>query len=116
LLTPTNKKHWRKYNNNPIERDSGEVKGRCEVMKGFKNRDSAQTTLDMHDIHQNYIHPIRFKGEKKGRTPAERAGIKIDLGRKHWLLHLIMFFPILKGSLIRKIFSKIYLTKQYIAS
>jgi len=111
-----NKKYGREHNNNPIERDNEEIKERYKVMRGFKNRDSAQTTLDMHDIHQNYIHPIRLKGEKRARTPAERAGIKIDLGRQHWLLHLIMFFPILKRSRNWKVFSKIRLPKPCIAS
>jgi Transposase and inactivated derivatives len=66
-----NKKYGREHNNNPIERDNEEIKERYKVIRGFKNKDSAQTTLDMHDIHQNYIHPIRLKGEKSGRTPAE---------------------------------------------
>jgi len=45
----------------------------------FKKIRSANTILDFFDLYDNYIDKIRLKGEKKWRTPAERANIKLDL-------------------------------------
>ena len=83
------KKHGYKHNNNVIERDNREVKQRYRPMVGFKNIISANTILDFFDLYDNYITKIRFKGEKKWRTPAERADIKLNLRDTHFFLNLI---------------------------
>lgn len=83
------KKHGYKHNNNVIERDNREVKQRYRPMIGFKEIHSANTLLDFFDLYDNYITKIRVDGEKRWRTPAERAGIDLDLGENHYFLNLI---------------------------
>ena len=83
------KKHGYKHNNNTIERDNREVKQRYHSMIEFKKIRSANTILDFFDLYDNYIDKIRLKGEKKWRTPAERANIKLDLGDNYYFLNLI---------------------------
>lgn len=83
------RKYGYKHNNNPIERDNREVKQRYHSMIEFKKVRSANTILDFFDLYDNYIDKIRLKGEKRWRTPAERANIKLDLGDKYRFLSLI---------------------------
>lgn len=83
------RKYGYKHNNNCIERDNREVKQRYHTMIEFKKVRSANIILDFFDMYDNYIDKIRLKGEKKWRTPAERAGIKLDLGDAHQFLNLI---------------------------
>ena len=83
------KKYGYKHNNNVIERDNREVKQRYHSMIGFKSIKSANTILDFFDIYDNFITKIRRKKEKRFRTPAERAGIRLDLGETHQFLNLI---------------------------
>lgn len=83
------RKYGYKHNNNPIERDNREVKQRYHSMIEFKKVRSANTILDFFDLYDNYIDKIRLKGEKRWRTPAERANIKLDLGNKYRFLNLI---------------------------
>lgn len=94
------RKHGYKHNNNPIERDNREVKQRYHTMIGFKKARSANIILDFFDIYDNYIDKQRIKRkskktkkwitlEKRFRTPAERANIKLDLGNAHQFLNLI---------------------------
>ena len=45
-------------------------------MRGMDHKDSAQKTIDAFRIHYNFI---REHGSIK-QTPAEKAGIKLDLG------------------------------------
>jgi transposase-like protein len=94
------KKYGYKHNNNCIERDNREVKQRYHTMIGFKKVRSANIILDFFDIYDNYIGKERIKRkskktkkwitiEKRFRTPAERANIKLDLGNTHQFLNLI---------------------------
>jgi transposase-like protein len=87
-----NEKHGREHNNNPIERDNEEVKERCSMMRGFKDLMAAKAILDLHDVVQNYVHATKIKGEKTARTPAERAGIRLNLGKQFRLLNLIALY------------------------
>jgi len=93
-------KYGYKHNNNPIERDNREVKQRYRPMIGFKKASSANVILDFFDIYDNYIDKQRIKrkskktkkwitGEKRWRTPAERARIRLDLGDNYQFLNLI---------------------------
>jgi len=59
-------------NTNIIERWHGTLKDRTRVMRGFKNVNSAQTTLDGWITHYNFLRPHESLNDK---TPAEAAGI-----------------------------------------
>lgn len=94
------RKYGYKHNNNCIERDNREVKQRCRPMMGFENISSANTLIDFFDIYDNYIGKRKIKRkskktkkwitiEKRLRTPAERANIKLDLGNAYQFLNLI---------------------------
>lgn len=86
------KKKGLKHNNNPIERDNERIRQRTKTMRGFKNPESAQNILGLFDVCHNYIDEIRLKGEKRARTPAQRAKIKVDVGESQRLLNLIKIF------------------------
>jgi hypothetical protein len=43
------------------------------------------------DIHYNFIDKQKLKHEKKFRTPAQRAGLNINLPQRHKLLNLIKY-------------------------
>jgi transposase-like protein len=66
-------------NNNRMERYRGTLKERTKVMRGIKKADSA--TLDGQRIYYNHIRPHQGL---KGKTPAEAAGINLDLGENKW--------------------------------
>ena len=86
-------KQQRKYgythNNNCIERDHQYSKDRTKIMRHFKELKSADEILDFLDIYYNFIDEQKLKKEKKFRTPAQRAGIKINLSKRYRLLNLI---------------------------
>lgn len=60
-------------------------------MRAFKEIKSADEILNFFDIHYNFIDEQRLKKEKKWRTPAQRAGIKINISKRHRLLNFIYF-------------------------
>jgi hypothetical protein len=51
---------------------------------------AAKAVLDLHDVVQNYVHATKWR--KKARTPAERSGIKLNLGKQFRLLNLITLY------------------------
>jgi len=63
--------------NQTVERLNGIFRDREVVMRGMDHRESAQKLIDAYRIHYNFV---REHGSIK-ETPAERAGIKIDLGQ-----------------------------------
>lgn len=63
--------------NQKVERLNGVFRDRERVMHGMNTKDSAQKLIDAYRIHYNFI---REHGSIK-QTPAESAGIKIDLGQ-----------------------------------
>jgi len=77
------KKYGYKHNNNVIERDNREVKQRYYPMIGFKELNSANNVLDLLDTYDNYIE------DKENKTPAQRAGIELNLGKRYQFLNLI---------------------------
>lgn len=79
------KRYGLEHNNNCIERDHEYVRQRTEIMRGFKSFESGDETLDLIDIDYNFITPNKVLN---GKTPAEAAGIKLNLGRNR-LLSLI---------------------------
>lgn len=94
------KKHGLKRNNNCIERDHQYSRKLEKNCRGNKAVDGISAVYDLGDAYYNYIDKQRLMKksrkekkwiykEKKWRTPAERAKIKIDLGDKFQLLNLI---------------------------
>lgn len=62
--------------NQKVERLNGVFRDREVVMRGMDHKESAQKLIDAYRIHYNFV---RDHGILK-TTPAERAGIKLDLG------------------------------------
>ncbi|MEP0826064.1 MAG: DDE-type integrase/transposase/recombinase, partial [Nitrososphaera sp.] len=62
--------------NPKVERLNGTVRDREIVMRGLDNKESAQELLDAMRIHYNFIRPHMAIG---GHTPAEMAGINLNL-------------------------------------
>lgn len=60
-------------NNNLIERFHGTIKERTKVIRGFKNKETAEHLLDGFLVHYNYFRPHM---SLKDKTPAQVAGIK----------------------------------------
>jgi putative transposase len=63
--------------NPKVERLNGTVRDRETVMRGMDNAESAQELVDAMRIHYNFIRPNQAIG---GQTPAEAAGINLNLG------------------------------------
>ena len=80
------KKYGRKYNNNAIERYNGKIKDRLNGMRSqFKSFEYANSFLNFRRIIHNFVNPHQ---QLYGKTPAEKAEIKLNLGRNK-LLELI---------------------------
>ena len=84
-------KYGYKHNNNCIERDHQYSKDRINTMRHFGEFNSSDKILDFCDVHYNYIDEQKLKHEKRFRTPAQRAGLDINLPRRYKLLHLVRF-------------------------
>ncbi len=68
-----------KHNNNHIERYNGSIKDRIKIMRGgFGSFKRAEAFMNLKDVIYNFVNPHQGLG---GKTPAEAAGIKLDLGR-----------------------------------
>ena len=75
-----------KHNNNPIERYNGDIKDRIKNIRGgFGSFEGAGNFLNLRHIIHNFVNPHM---QINGLTPAEVAGINLNLGRKK-LLNLI---------------------------
>ena len=80
------KKFGLKHNNNPVERYNGKIKDRLNGMRSqFKSFEYANSFLNFRRIIHNFVSPHQ---QLHGKTPAEKAGIKLKLGRNK-LLDLI---------------------------
>lgn len=79
------KRYGLKHNNNHIERYNQDIDDRYKTTRHWNSFESTKATLKMRHIIHNFVNPHM---ELKGKTPAEAAGIKIDLG-KNKLLRLI---------------------------
>jgi transposase-like protein len=62
--------------NSRVERLNGTMRDREKVMRGMNTKDSAQKIIEAMRIHYNFVR----EHSKLGKTPAEEAGIKIELG------------------------------------
>lgn len=83
------KKHKLKHNNNCIERDHQYSRKLEKISRGHKSFQGVNALFNLGDIYYNFIDKQRLEHEKNWRTPAERAGIKINLGDNYQLLNLI---------------------------
>jgi len=81
------KRNGLKYNNNCVERDHQYNKQRYKTMRGSAVLESADAILDFFDAHYNFIDKQKILGKRQ--TPANAAGIKIDLGDTYNLLRFI---------------------------
>ena len=78
-----------KHNNNPIERENGNIKDRIKIMRGgFGSFEGAETFLNLRHIIHNFVNPHQGL---KGKTPAEEAEIALPLARNK-LLGLIKYW------------------------
>lgn len=72
-------KYGLEHNNNPIERENGNIKDRIKIMRGgFESFQRAEAFLNMRRLIHNFVNP--HQGLKR-KTPAEEAEINIPLGR-----------------------------------
>jgi transposase-like protein len=79
------RRHGLKYNINPIERENQRIKTRTKTTRAFKTQPSCKRFLYKLDLMHNFIKPSMALN---GGYPAERANIKLPLGRDR-LLSLI---------------------------
>ena len=75
------KKKGLKYNNNVIECEHPAVNERIRRMKGVENIKFVECVLHLKDILDNFTR----RRNKKSKTPAELAGINLNLGRNKTL-------------------------------
>jgi transposase-like protein/DNA-directed RNA polymerase subunit M/transcription elongation factor TFIIS len=68
-----------RLNNNRMERYHGTLKERTKVMRALKNTDTS--VLDGQRIYYNHIRPHQGLN---GKTPAQAAGLGLDLGPNKW--------------------------------
>jgi transposase-like protein len=82
------KKFKLKHNNNPVERYNGKIEDRLNCTRGeFKSFEYAEAFMNLQHIMNNFVNPHQ---QLEGKTPAEKAGIKLKFGRNK-LLGLIRF-------------------------
>ena len=86
------KKYGLEHNNNAIERYNEDIEQRYKVMRGFKGFECTDAFLEMKRIIHNFVNPHMQLG---GITPAEKAEIKLPLGRNK-LLSLIKYTHLTK--------------------
>lgn len=62
--------------NSKVERLNGTIREREKVMRGMQTRETAQKVVDAIRINYNFV-----RGHSTiGKTPAEKSGIKLNLG------------------------------------
>lgn len=72
----------KKPNNNLIERFHGTVRERTKVLRGNKGMEQAYEILEGKRLYYNYI---RIHQSLNNHTPAQVAGIELNLERNRWL-------------------------------
>ncbi len=68
-------------NNNIVERVNGTVRERLKVMRGLDRDKTAQAMLKGNQIYYNYLRPHQAL---EGKTPAQKAGIDLQLKGNKW--------------------------------
>ena len=69
-------------NNNIVERLHGTVRERTKVMRGLDHEETAIKMIEGQRLYYNYLRPHMALN---GKTPAEVAGLEMELGRNKWL-------------------------------
>lgn len=69
-------------NNNIVERYHNTVRERDKVIRSYKGVKTAQTLVDGFNDYYNYI---REHQALEGQTPAQKAGISLNLGQNKWM-------------------------------
>jgi len=74
---------WKhRFKNNPIERFHNTAK---QTIKTFRNFDNFESAVNFFDFNKIYYNFIRKHTTLQGETPANAAGIFLDLGRNRFL-------------------------------
>ena len=97
------KKKGLKYNNNVIECEHPAVNDRIRLMRGVDNIEFAETVLHLKDDLDNHTK----KRNRKNKTPAELAGISLDLGRNKTLGLIYIFGLLGPEEFIESVFQKV---------
>lgn len=71
--------------NSLVERLHGSIRDREKTMRGMQKKESAQKVIEAMRIHYNYCR----KHATLGKTPAQQAGIKLDLDKDNKVESLI---------------------------
>ena len=71
----------KEISNNPVERLHGTMRERDKVMRGLKTKPTADAYAEGYKTYYNFVR----KHSKLGKTPAEEAGINLELGRNKWM-------------------------------
>jgi transposase-like protein len=87
------KKYGLEHNNNAIERYNQDIKDRYKTTRHWGSFPSAKKVLKMRQIIHNFVNPHQ---ELDGKTPAEVAEIKYELGKSK-LLNLVELAAKLKN-------------------
>ena len=83
------KKYGLKHNNNCIERDHQYSRMLEKNARGHKSFEGTTALFNLGDACYNFIDKQKLDYEKTWRTPAQRAGININLEERYQLLNLI---------------------------
>lgn len=67
--------------NNIVERIQGTIRERVKVIRGFKNKESAEAILNLFLVWYNFIRVH----QGINMTPAQKAGINLNLNQNKWL-------------------------------
>lgn len=91
-----------KHRTNPIERKVQTTRMRLKTMRCLESLETGQNRLKGAKIHYNFVRPHM----SLGGTPAEAAGLNLDLGRDKWLslirlsskIFILIYLPITEQS------------------
>lgn len=67
--------------NNKVERLNGTIREREKVMRGLQNEETAEVLMEGFKNYYNFIRPHQAL---HGMTPAEMAGLDLNLGENKW--------------------------------
>lgn len=82
----TCRKFGLKHTNNPVERYNEKIKDRLNSMRGeFKSFEYAESFVNLQYVINNFVNPHQPHQHLGGKTPAEKARIKMGLGRNKLL-------------------------------
>jgi len=77
----TSKGPWHKHNNNSSESTNSEFNSRYKIMRGFGGTESSDDLISGWETHHNFVK----LDKRKGKTNAERVGIKEVPRRMPWM-------------------------------